>query len=609
MKTAARTLLLALTGGVWLTGSPILAQPVLAIDFNRRGQDPAATTQAGFDPFLIGTVGGATAVQSNATVQTIGAYTVTVSGSSPTITYDDRLRSTPTDSGDFTQSLLLRDFVFCGSTTTGTGLDIAIDGLTAGQVYQVTIWSFDTSSTGNRVSDWYANGTLAYENYIFNGSILPTNNTQYTFSFKATADAGGRLLLQGRRDAATSSAGSVFVNALTLETALPDAPGFPQAPLGAEVFAGDNVLLSCVATGTAPMAFQWYRDGTLVEGATNHTLVLKGATTNDAGGYQLTAANGAGTATSGVATVTVRAVERLQTGLISHWPFETIAETVPDATTNHNDLFPINMDASNLTNGRYGNALLFNGVDEYLMRLHTNSLYLPVYPYPAYTVCLWVKGIGTNQTDRRVYAEGSTNTQNTLLSVGTANVASNTVDIFIRNDNGVTPMNHGKTSLPAFDDTWHHIAWVDNNGFGTVYVDGVADMNNFNYVRGTLTPNVMAIGAVLRTNVLAYYGGAIDEVAVWRRALSAQEVQQVMNNALTPMPLRIVELQINGQSLTLTAETPEPAVPHQIWEAQSLPSETWTPVTNAVFSPVTGNRVSAQIPLPGGPQRYYRLGF
>jgi len=182
---------------------------------------------AGFQSFVINSNVANNAIQTQATTRVFGAITVTVSNSAPN-GYDDRLRASPTNSGSFTEGLLLSDFVFSRDLNSTGGLDVAISGLGSNKTYRFTIWSFDSGSAGSRVSDWSANGTVVTNGYTFNGAVLPTSNEQYRFAFKATADASGQVLISARRnpasvDGAATPAPSfgVFLNALQIENDLP----------------------------------------------------------------------------------------------------------------------------------------------------------------------------------------------------------------------------------------------------------------------------------------------------------------------------------------------------------------------------------------------------
>ena len=187
------------------------------IDFNDRDANTAANTASGFQAFAIGSTGGTGAVQTGPVTRNFGALAVTL-GNLGTDGYDDRLRATPANAAGFSEGGLLRDFVFSRDQTGTGGLEVTVAGLPPRTPLQLTVWSFDSGSPGTRLSDWTANGVVAKENYTFNGSALPTVDGQASFTADAASDAGGRLVLQGRRDVSSSAFG-VFLNALSLRAA------------------------------------------------------------------------------------------------------------------------------------------------------------------------------------------------------------------------------------------------------------------------------------------------------------------------------------------------------------------------------------------------------
>ena len=198
----------------FVTGN--VTNSILSLDVADRSQDAAPVTQAGFQPLVINSNITATAtniilIQTQATTRVYGGFSVTVSNSG-SFGFDDRLRTTPANGGSFTESLLLRDVIFSTSTDT-SGFDVHLAGLAPNTAHRLTVWSFDSGSTGNRISDWFANGILVTNNYTFNGASAPASNDQYRFGFDSTADANGAIVVSGRRDAASSGLG-VFLNAL-----------------------------------------------------------------------------------------------------------------------------------------------------------------------------------------------------------------------------------------------------------------------------------------------------------------------------------------------------------------------------------------------------------
>ncbi|MCL5098655.1 MAG: immunoglobulin domain-containing protein, partial [Candidatus Omnitrophica bacterium] len=88
----------------------------------------------------------------------------------------------------------------------------------------------------------------------------------------------------------------------------PSAPVITVQPASQTVTAGANVTFSVTATGTAPLAYQWQKDGVNINGATSQNLTLSIITTADAGSYRVIVSNSSGSATSALATLTVNTV-------------------------------------------------------------------------------------------------------------------------------------------------------------------------------------------------------------------------------------------------------------------------------------------------------------
>lgn len=77
----------------------------------------------------------------------------------------------------------------------------------------------------------------------------------------------------------------------------------PTATLNAAV--GTSPSLTVVASGTAPLAYQWRKDGVPVPGATSATLAFPVAQIIQSGSYTVVVSNNAGTATSSAANVQI----------------------------------------------------------------------------------------------------------------------------------------------------------------------------------------------------------------------------------------------------------------------------------------------------------------
>jgi hypothetical protein len=67
-------------------------------------------------------------------------------------------------------------------------------------------------------------------------------------------------------------------------------------PPGVVAYIGDTVTLTPSISGTAPITYQWQKDGTAIPGATNLSLTLPSVRLNDLGNYHVVASNAYGTA-------------------------------------------------------------------------------------------------------------------------------------------------------------------------------------------------------------------------------------------------------------------------------------------------------------------------
>jgi hypothetical protein len=169
-------------------------------------------------------------------------------------------------------------------------------------------------------------------------------------------------------------------------------------------------------------------------------------------------------------------------------------------------------------------ALGFDGTDDYVVVQQNDGL--PVFNRVTYSISMWVRG-PMNQVDRRVFSESNNaGNNNPLFNIGTDSAATPTgvVDILIRNDAGASALAHVKSVGVAFNDAWHHLAWVDNNGNAALYIDGVRDATSFVYTKPVLSVNTTTVGGILRATSCCWFNGRIDDVRVFNYILSDAEI-------------------------------------------------------------------------------------
>ncbi len=221
----------------------------------------------------------------------------------------------------------------------------------------------------------------------------------------------------------------------------------------------------------------------------------------------------------------VTPVEPDNTGLVGQWTFDEGSGTAAADSSGNNNHGTIQGSAQWVAAGKVGGALAFDGVDDLVVVTQNSGL--PIYNSSdanEYSVAMWVKG--GPQNDMRVFSEGSSTDNNPLLNLGTQNGGTTgQFAAYIRPDAGTAAtLDHPLSVVEPFDDTWHHIAWVDNNGAAVLYVDGQLDATDFSYTRGTMALDTTTIGGILRAAPSHFFFGEIDEVYVYNRALSQGEV-------------------------------------------------------------------------------------
>jgi hypothetical protein len=102
-------------------------------------------------------------------------------------------------------------------------------------------------------------------------------------------------------------AGSTWTPAnLVINAALEPSPPFIYAqPSSGSYVVGTNLVLSVSVAGTNPISYQWRKDGTPLDAATNATLTFTNLALGDAGNYDILVTNYLGKATSDLAVVQV----------------------------------------------------------------------------------------------------------------------------------------------------------------------------------------------------------------------------------------------------------------------------------------------------------------
>jgi len=169
--------------------------------------------------------------------------------------------------------------------------------VTAGQTATFSVIASGTAPLSYR---WQVNGTL----------ITGANSSSYTTPPTAMTDNGTafQVVVSDPTDTITSGAATLTVNAA------PVAPDITTPPANTIVTVGQSATFSVVASGTAPLSYQWQQNGSAISGAitasytTPPTSMLGNGST-----YSVLVSNPVGSTPSSAATLTVQAPPNITT--------------------------------------------------------------------------------------------------------------------------------------------------------------------------------------------------------------------------------------------------------------------------------------------------------
>jgi hypothetical protein len=120
----------------------------------------------------------------------------------------------------------------------------------------------------------------------------------------STSLSDGKVLIAGGTSSGNAILSSVEIYSATQPPPVVTAPSIASEPSGLNVTAGASATFSVSAEGTSP-SYQWYKDGSLISGATASSYTIPSAQASDAGNYTVFVYNTAGSVISNAATLTV----------------------------------------------------------------------------------------------------------------------------------------------------------------------------------------------------------------------------------------------------------------------------------------------------------------
>jgi len=217
----------------------------------------------------------------------------------------------------------------------------------------------------------------------------------------------------------------------------------------------------------------------------------------------------------------------LADGLTGHWTFDgkDMVSNVADVSGNGRNGSLIGQTATTTTRGKIGQALKFDGTNDYVNTNATSGNFITA---TEGTISVWLR-----PTNSALTIPSMSSVQNARTAVSTsglqefgifqAYINSDAADnIWIYNNIG------SYRGVPYDLNEWIHITWVHSGGVLYAYKNGEL-IDSVSSGNTTLTANLWignnwGFGAATR-----FWNGDIDDVRTWSRALTASEIKQVYN--------------------------------------------------------------------------------
>ena len=376
-------------------------------------------------------------------------------------------------------------------------------------------------------------------------------------------------------------------------------PRITLQPQSFDALARELALFTVDADGLAPFTYQWSRDGQPIPDATDRTLALENVQEGSAGEYSVEVTNSEGSLTANIATLTVQPAVTvpdlpLSVGLVVHLALdESSGLTALDSSGlgNPGTLIEFPDPASPWVAGQINGGLDVQPPGNIpIEALSQTTVLVPDLPVLASTTwAAWV-----NMDSELKFPA--------VISAGHAGASQGHSLGFGEGPSARQPRiqwNHNiDTSVilspdPVVFGIWNHLAmtYEANSKALVLYVNGrekgrvdSAETSAFDSVNIGLR----AVGPVLG------FKGMLDDIGIWDRALSPNDIQLVYQNGLASeplpsfQPLVIERFQaVDDQTKEMTVRTLFPGRTHAALYKNDLGDPEWLEDLDAVFGDIS----------------------
>ncbi len=217
----------------------------------------------------------------------------------------------------------------------------------------------------------------------------------------------------------------------------------------------------------------------------------------------------------------------LAQGLVGYWPF--CGNANDESGNSHDGTIYGGVALRTDRFGQPNSAFQFNGIDGFIEIANSNNMNYPL----GYSLSGWVN-FTTNQSDNPLLTKHFQAIQNGYI----LGIWDNRARFYSSSVQIVSPN-------PINDGNWHHLVAVYNDNTMRLFLDNIAQgsiiqpfiSNNYNVNIG-------------KANGCCNFNGSIDDIAIWNRALTPQEITQLYNQGICQTSITVTDTLLIHTGLT-----------------------------------------------------------
>lgn len=208
-------------------------------------------------------------------------------------------------------------------------------------------------------------------------------------------------------------------------------------------------------------------------------------------------------------------------GMVSWWPGDGDASDIADG--NDGTL----QNGATFAAGKVGQAFSLDGVDDYV-NLGSTQI---IGDDTSFTIDAWIKvnSFASDNKQLPIYGEYSSGTNDAKNYLAVGNLQSG-LEQRVFFDQFVPTGGSLKSNIQLTPGQWYHVAYTQDGTNRRLYIDGALDSSDSAIeTYSGQTPDDIRIGRRGGTATDQRFNGLIDEVEIFDRALSADEIQAIYN--------------------------------------------------------------------------------